>query len=150
MAAELLLSKLEKVRKTGPDTWTARCPAHDDKGPSLSIREVEVLGEVEDKVLVRCFAGCSAHEIVAAVGLDLSDLFPPRKNHGHPEKRPFPTADALRAIAFESLVVVAAAKRIISGEPLTDADYERLLTAVERINSGLSATGVMRGTPWAT
>ena len=37
--------------KTGGG-WTARCPAHDDRTPSLSIRDAD------NKVLVRCHAGC--------------------------------------------------------------------------------------------
>jgi DNA primase len=32
---------------------TARCPAHDDRTPSLSIRDAD-----DGKVLVRCHAGC--------------------------------------------------------------------------------------------
>ena len=31
----------------------ARCPAHDDRKPSLSIRDAD-----DGKVLVRCHAGC--------------------------------------------------------------------------------------------
>ncbi|MBK6590648.1 MAG: DUF3987 domain-containing protein [Acidobacteria bacterium] len=47
----------------------ARCPAHDDKSPSLSITEKD------DKVLVHCFAGCTPDEILSAVGLEFRDLF---------------------------------------------------------------------------
>ena len=35
MNADTLLSRLDKVKLTGPDKWVARCPAHDDRGPSL-------------------------------------------------------------------------------------------------------------------
>jgi hypothetical protein len=42
--------------------WMARCPAHDDRNPSLSI------GEADDgKVLVRCHAGCSQEQVIAAL-----------------------------------------------------------------------------------
>ena len=74
MSMTKLLDRLEKVRKTGPGRWIACCPAHDDHSPSLALRELD-----DGRVLVHCFAGCSAHEIVSAVGLDLSDLFPPRE-----------------------------------------------------------------------
>jgi hypothetical protein len=48
-----LLSGLEGVRHcTGG--YTARCPAHDDRNPSLSIREIE-----DGRVLFHCFAGCT-------------------------------------------------------------------------------------------
>jgi DNA primase len=39
----------------------ARCPAHDDRTPSLSIREVE------GKVLIHCHAGCSQRDVIAAL-----------------------------------------------------------------------------------
>jgi putative DNA primase/helicase len=42
--------------------WTARCPAHDDRTPSLSIRDSD-----EDKVLVHCYAGCDQRDVIAAL-----------------------------------------------------------------------------------
>lgn len=139
MSADTLISKLDKVKRTGKDRWSARCPAHADKGPSLSIRETD-----DGRVLVHCFAGCSIHEIVQAVGLELSDLFPQRNDgqHYRPERRPFPATDALRAISFEALVVCAAAAALATGEPLSTVDRERLLQAGERIQSTLSAAGL--------
>lgn len=128
-----LLSRLDKVRPSGPDSWTASCPAHEDKSASLSIRHVD------DKTLIHCFAGCSVHEVVGAIGLNISDLFPPRASHGRPERRPFPAMDALRAVAFEALVVSAAASALLSGHPFTQVDRERLNVAAARIQSVLSA-----------
>ena len=129
-----LLSRLEKVRPSGPDNWMACCPAHEDNLASLSIRYAS-----DGKTLIHCFAGCSVHEVVAAVGLEISDLFPPRQHHGKPERRPFPATDALRGIAFEALVVSAAASVLQAGHPFTPADRERLSTAATRIQSALSA-----------
>jgi hypothetical protein len=139
MTVGALLSRLEKVKPSGKQRWQARCPAHADKGPSLSIRETD-----DGRVLVHCFAGCSVHEIVQAVGIELSDLFPPRDDgqHYRPERRPFPATDALRAIGFEALVVCAAAAALATGEPLSAVDRERLLQAGERIQSALSAAGI--------
>jgi hypothetical protein len=118
MSADLLLSKLDGVKRTGQDRWLARCPAHGDKRASLSIREVDT-----GATLVHCFAGCSVHEVVGAVGLELSDLFPSRPadpaHVGKPERRPFPAADILRAIAFEAVVVGVAASAMLAGEPFT-------------------------------
>jgi len=34
--ADILLARLDGVKRTGPDRWIARCPAHDDKRPSLA------------------------------------------------------------------------------------------------------------------
>ena len=72
------------------------------------------------------------YEIVSAVGLELSDLFPPRDtNYGKPERRPFPAADVLRAIAFEALVVASSGAALLSGAPFSDTDRERLMLAVD-------------------
>jgi hypothetical protein len=59
MTAEIIAKALGG-RKTGGG-WTARCPAHDDREPSLSIRSAD-----GDAVLVRCHAGC---EQAAVIGL---------------------------------------------------------------------------------
>jgi putative DNA primase/helicase len=48
-------------RKAGSG-WTARCLAHDDRTPSLSIRVAD-----NGKVLVRCHAGCHQGRVIAAL-----------------------------------------------------------------------------------
>lgn len=140
-SADNLLSRLDKVKKTGLNRWSARCPAHDDKGPSLVITEKE-----PGLILLKCFAGCSVHEVVGAVGLEISDLFPPREtHHGKPERRPFPAADVLRAVAFESLIVATAGAALLSGQPFSTVDRERLILAVSRIQAALTAGGLHHG-----
>jgi putative DNA primase/helicase len=60
MTAEAIAEALGG-RKAGGG-WTARCPAHDDRTPSLSIREADA-----NKVLVRCHAGCDQERVIAAL-----------------------------------------------------------------------------------
>jgi hypothetical protein len=43
-------------------TWMARCPVHEDRSPSLSIRAGK-----DGKVLVRCHAGCDQRDVIAAL-----------------------------------------------------------------------------------
>jgi putative DNA primase/helicase len=50
-------------RKAGGG-WMARCPAHDDRNPSLSIREGD-----DGKPLVRCHAGCDQARVIAVLRL---------------------------------------------------------------------------------
>jgi len=57
------------AKRTGEGRYLARCPAHDDQTPSLSITETT------DRVLLKCFAGCSTDSILSAIGLTVSDLF---------------------------------------------------------------------------
>jgi hypothetical protein len=139
MSADVLISRLEKVRPTGRGTWIACCPAHNDRSPSLAIREAD-----DGRVLLHCFAGCTALEVIDAVGLDLSDLYPPRQHHGKPARRPFPAADVLRALASEALVVASCGVSMLAGR-FTDADRERLTLAVSRVQAGLTAAGVIHG-----
>ena len=60
------LAALERVTGYRPvkagDGYKARCPCHDDKNPSLSVK-------MNGRLLLHCFAGCSYERIVAALGL---------------------------------------------------------------------------------
>ena len=67
---ERVLNRLHRVKKEGKG-WTALCPAHDDKNPSLSIAEGD-----DGRVLLKCFTGCQVEAIVSAMGLEMTDLFP--------------------------------------------------------------------------
>lgn len=57
-------------KHVGPDRWMCQCPAHDDRTPSLSLREA-----ADGQALIHCFAGCAPVEIVRALDLELRDLF---------------------------------------------------------------------------
>lgn len=140
MSADILLQHLQKVKRTGNGRWLACCPAHTDKTASLSIRETD-----SGSTLVHCFAGCSVHEIIGAVGLDMADLFPPREEGKHAtkgERRPFPAADILRTIAFESTLVLIAAADLLVGNPFNETDRARLALAAARIQAVLHAGGI--------
>lgn len=128
-----LLVKLEAVKATGKGRWLARCPAHEDGRPSLSIRDADGV------VLLHCFAGCSAGEVVASVGMELSDLFPPKPEGDFRPgiKRPWNPADVLAALATEAQVARTAAANISRGVDLSEADRKRLALAQERIAEGM-------------
>jgi hypothetical protein len=129
MNVQDFLSRLEKVKPTGTGTWLACCPAHDDRNPSLAIRETE-----DGRILLHCFPGCSAAEVVGAVGLELHDLFPEKPIEFAPAlRRPFPAGDVLEAVADETLYVALVACNLAHGMELSDADKERLMIAHERI-----------------
>lgn len=85
--------------------WSAKCPVHDDRRPSLSI------GEGDDgRALLDCKKGCPTGDVVAAVGLEMSDLFPaksttpkPRSN-GKPARKTFATAREAIATLDKAMV----------------------------------------------
>lgn len=56
--------------------WVAKCPAHKDNTPSLRIS-----GQSNGRVLLHCFAGCGALEILDKIGLEWGDLFPDDQYH---------------------------------------------------------------------
>lgn len=76
MTIDSLLSRLDGVRPTNRG-WVARCPAHTDKTPSLSIREGE------RGILGKCWAGCSLEAICEGLGIHVRDLF--YENNGNPQ-----------------------------------------------------------------
>ena len=124
-----LLSRLDRVTERSDGQYLACCPAHEDKSPSLSIKEVD-----GGRVLVYCFAGCSAAEVCASVGLELRDLFRvgesqqryqvgPRLSHG----------DLLALLATEANVVYLVADMLYHGKELSEQDRNRLEGAWSRI-----------------
>lgn len=140
MCISELLSRLKKVKRTGRGRWLACCPAHEDHSPSLAIRELE-----DGRILVHCFAGCGVHEVIGSIGLRMDNLFPPSEDGKHFTKgecRPFPAADILRAIAFESTLVLIAAADLLAGHPFNDTDRARLALAVSRIQAALTTGGI--------
>ena len=72
-----VLDRLDRVAGRGPQ-WSARCPAHDDRTPSLGVAET-----ADGVVLLTCHAGCSRESVVAAVGLSMADLFPVGPDRDH-------------------------------------------------------------------
>ena len=128
---DAVLSRLEKVRQRQAGQYSARCPAHADKGPSLSVRETQ-----EGSVLLHCFAGCSVHEITAAMCLDMSDLFLPQQRTGREPKRlarVIAPSQALEVLAAEVMFVFVVASDMHHDKAVTPETFERLKQAVARI-----------------
>jgi hypothetical protein len=133
---DLLLSRLDRVvaNRRG---WRAPCPACSGRSPKLSIAEAVDTGAV----LLRCFAGCSAGEIVAAVGLQLADLFPRMERPYDADSRRANRQlmveagwrSALAVLAKEAHVIATAARLLADGLGLTLEDEARLATAIERV-----------------
>jgi hypothetical protein len=102
MTAEAIAKALGG-RKAGA-AWMARCPAHDDREPSLAITDAR-----DGKVLVRCHAGCDQQDVIAALRArgvwDAGEQRPIRFLH-EPDREPpsEPHSDAMRrteaALAF--------------------------------------------------
>jgi len=139
MSIENILPLLHKVRRTQRGRWQACCPAHEDKGPSLALRELD-----DGRVLLHCFAGCAAGDIVGALGLELGDLFPPPSGPQgqRRERQPFGPLEALRCVGYEALLVLISAANLLAGLPFSEGEMDRLALAVGRIQGALETVGV--------
>lgn len=70
MQLEDVLRRLEGVKRSGGG-YSARCPAHEDKNASLSVKQGDNGG-----IVLHCHAGCTPEQVVGALGLSMQDLFP--------------------------------------------------------------------------
>jgi hypothetical protein len=131
MSADKLLSRLQRVKRTGPGKWVASCPTREDKSPSLAIRETD-----DGRVLLHDFGGDSVEAILGAVGLSFTDLYPTQPGtFANPVKRPFNASDVLALVAFESTVAVLVISDVVKRNGATKEDMGRLLVAAQRLGN---------------
>ena len=136
MSIETLISRLDSVKETGHGKYVARCPAHDDKSPSLAIKECG-----DGRILIHDFAGCETEDVLAAIGLEFSDVMPERIGTEHSYKRmrqPFDARQVLATLDHESLVVSIIGADFLEHKDIDDDTWFRLGDAVNRINSARS------------
>jgi hypothetical protein len=136
MAAADILERLEGVRERGNGRWSARCPAHEDRSPSLSIRELD-----DGTVLLHDFGGCSPLAVVQAVGMEFSALFPNRsiRRVDYRRRPSIPAGERLELLEHEIGVAFFIATDFLKSKAMSDEAYDRLAKAVKRIGSGRHA-----------
>lgn len=133
--AEPLLQRLEAVQKAGKG-WRARCPSCGGRSRKLSVTESD------GRVLLHCFGGCKAIEVLESVGLSWSDVMPPRhwpetaeeRRKARRAIREAGWASALSVLTLEAKIVQLAAHELSSVGGLEPVDIARLGQAVERID----------------
>jgi len=76
-----VLALLKGVKPIGPDRYQAFCPVHEDP-PEGHKASLEISKGEKVPIILCCHATCKNEDIVAAIGLKLSDLMPPRENAG--------------------------------------------------------------------
>lgn len=149
MTLGALLDRLEGTWPEKNGNYLARCPAHEDKHPSLSIREVGT------RLLARCWAGCETSDIVAALGLTLADLFTDSPMSSRQRVvPPSPPQLNLDDVAFQ--FELAALDRRMRAErvlghlqeldgDLTDKERDRLMVLTSRAYEDLEEAGRYEG-----
>ncbi|MFA5187097.1 MAG: phage/plasmid primase, P4 family [Patescibacteria group bacterium] len=149
-----LLSKLNGVKALGgADSYQARCPAHDDKSPSLSV-SLEA-----GKILMHCHAGCSLEQVCSALGIEVKDLFEnPGKGGGQPQpEKPLDPHRVLPAEYFNGSLDHfggdAQTWQFPQGQtierlyPYTDEDFNLLYWKVRRVNKEFQFWQDKKGKP---
>ncbi len=143
MSIETLISRLDGVKETGYGKYVARCPAHEDRSPSLAIKECG-----DGRILLHDFAGCQTEDVLAAVGLTFADVMPERIGTEHsykPLRSRFDARQVLECISHELMVVSILAERY--AKVANDEDDKRLMLAASRINTALKAAPPLRTPP---
>lgn len=156
MSVDALLSRLDRVRKTGRAEWVACCPAHESKSKSsLTISET-----ADGRILIHDFGGCSPAEVLGAVGLDFAVLFPERdpddagrpenwRTAGYRESRQdrvtIAPRTALTAIAHDATEAAVIVADVAAGRTDPDGVRLRLFELAGRIGSALDMSEVHRG-----
>ena len=111
MTTKQILDLLPDARQIGTG-WKAKCPAHDDREPSLNITQ-----GADGRTLFKCFAGCPTESICTALNITLADLFTgkPERNGSPAKSNPafnwqkcvsdFSEADAQKLAAWRGLSI---------------------------------------------
>ena len=135
-AADLVLDRLDRVRQTSPDRWMARCPAHEDRTPSLSIRELD-----DGRVLLYDLGGCGTDDVLAALGLTMADLYPmrlpgigPARSYPASHSR-IPARDLLEVVSEDVSLVGIIGADMLAKKTISETDWHRLAQAVARIGA---------------
>lgn len=137
-----LLSRLQRVKSTGHGKWLARCPAHDDRSPSLAIKMVD------EKILLHDFGGCSVEAVLAAIGMTMGDLFPesPKKQQYHgvggfdryqtkKQTPKFSRYELFPKLVFESTILAVAIEDLLNGRELDDIALARVNQTIDTISA---------------
>jgi hypothetical protein len=130
-AAQKLLDRLPRVRQTRPDHYIAGCPCCQSRhGRPIKVTTANY------RVLLHAFCGCTTGDVLAALGLNLADLFDtPLAHHNLPPIRGgFNARELIELVAHEATVawilIVDA-----TGRTLTEAEQTRLGQAAARIGT---------------
>lgn len=129
--ASRLIDRLSRVKQTAPGRWLACCPAHEDRSPSLSVRELD-----DGRILIYDFGGCAVEDVLVALGLSMSDLFEKPVAHQFAASHSrVPARDILEALDHEILVAVLILDEIVKHRRASEDQVKRLAQASARVGA---------------
>ena len=124
MSAAVILDRLTRVKQTGSGRWIACCPAHEDRSPSLSIRELP-----DGRILLHDFGGCATGEVLATLGLSMRDLFSDALGDFRSSAARVPARDVLEALDHEITVASLILADVLEHHAITEPQWTRLAQA---------------------
>jgi hypothetical protein len=129
---ERLLSLLSGVRQTRPNQWIAHCSAHEDRSPSLSIKDAG-----DGRILIKCFAGCESEAVLTSLGLQFSDLFPERLPDLPHRKASVGLSprDIMEVIEHELTVASLILADVVEAKSIDETTWARFCKAAQRIQT---------------
>lgn len=138
---EMLLQRLEGVKRSGL-SWRACCPSCGGRSDKVSITAAG-----SGTVLLHAFCGCTPADVLAAVGLRLSDLFPKPlrpltdidRREARRRAREAGWGAALDVLCKEAAVIEIAARQLARWQCLSPEDEKRLAVACERVGEARTA-----------
>lgn len=131
---DALLSRLNRVKQLPDGQWQASCPTalhkHGDRSAGLRIKVTE-----DGRILLHCFAGCTAEDITDALALSMSDLFPDSPNGKRPARiNPrYLSRDAWLAVAVDATTCAIAFDDALQGREYSEEDAETIRQASTRL-----------------
>lgn len=134
MSVDALLSRLSGVRRSHGDAWMAKCPAHADRSPSLSVRL-----KSDGRVLIHCHAGCEPQAILDALNLGWSDLFAADRTDRYEYARTRSVTGAMDVIGVELTRVQLLLAECLESQRIDDARWQAICEAARTIQSAREA-----------
>ena len=64
-----IIMNFSNAKRLKSNSYQVKCPCHNDRVASLTITEEN------DKILMKCHAGCDTRDILNAIGLKMADLY---------------------------------------------------------------------------
>lgn len=136
MTASALLDRLDRPRQTRPGAWMAGCPCcKSQRGRPISIRELE-----DGRTLLHPFCGCETEDVLSAVGLSMSALFPkPLPGSGaaggySPSHSRVAARDVLESLSGDVTAVCLVAAYMLDKKGIGEAHWDLLAQAARRIH----------------
>lgn len=131
---DTLLSYFDKPRKMSKGEWMCKCPSHKDKTASLAIKE-----KPDGTVLINCFAGCGALEVLNALGLDWDALYPNDGIERKATKQRMSIRAATEILEKEAWIIFQYGNAYSIGE---NPDKTRLVLATWNVNRVKELMGI--------